>query len=88
MKWYKLVHACHDGDNTDTHTIIDKMNGRHYNSYIGENAIYREFAVQFTDEELLMARLSLGPQVSIDVFVEHEIAYLTDSGFIYNAEKA
>jgi hypothetical protein len=68
-------------DNTNA---IIRMGGKHYSTLMKNNthALYRKFVIHLSEEELVVAKLTLGNEVSIDSVPDHEVYYLKASGYM------
>lgn len=81
--WYRIIEFDPVGwDNTNA---ILAMGGIHYCTLMRQNQIdtfIRKFIINFTEDDLIIAKLKFGAGVSIDDIPSHEIPFLQSHGYL------
>ncbi len=86
MTWYRVIEY-NPNSWEDTNTILERLGGIHYHTMFFGGDTYRKFALELTEADLIIARLSLSNKVSIDVFETDELERLKDLGYVKDVKK-
>jgi hypothetical protein len=81
MQGYYRIIETNPTDWVDTETIIYRLGGTHYSTLTTETLTRRAYVAEFTDEALVMARLSLH-KADIEPLPDLDYMYLKQLGYI------
>jgi hypothetical protein len=81
MTYYRIIEY-DPVDWIDTYILINRLKAIHYSTVFLSGTAMRNFVADFTEEDLVMAKLTLRPNVSIDPMGMDIITMLRQQGYI------
>ena len=79
MAYYRIVDTT---DDIKDREYLLGIGAAHYQTLLSTISIYRKFALNLTEDELLVLKLTLHHSADISLFNEQELASLKSSGHI------